>query len=137
MLDMHFDFLIGDIGPDMRYRDPKSGPFDPTRVLSYERPDLVLISRLQQPSVQVMEDHKKEWVLLYQDGLAQLWGRKSRYDDPKSAYYIEPRKRELGESLTGGYVLWPGLPQYEPKAIAETPQQKVAGSAAASTPRGL
>ena len=50
MLDMHFDFLIGNVGPDQRYRDPKSGPFDPARVLDVGRPDLVLISRLQQPS---------------------------------------------------------------------------------------
>jgi hypothetical protein len=118
MLDTHFDFLIGNVGPDQRYRDPKSGPFDPTKVLETGRPDLVLISRLQQPSVEVMQGQAGQWVLLYQDGLAQLWGRASRYDDPKSAYYVPPREREVGEASPRGYAPWPALPEYEPRKIA-------------------
>src|SRR5207244_10716801 len=72
MLDMHFDFLIGSVDANQRYRDPNSGPFDPERVLAAERPDLVLISRLQRPSVEVMQRQQGRWVLLYQDALAQL-----------------------------------------------------------------
>jgi hypothetical protein len=122
MLDTHFDFLLGNVGPDQRYRDPNSGPFDPTRVLNVEHPDLVLISRHQLPSVEVMEQQKGEWVLLYQDSLAQLWGRATRYDDPKSAYYVPPAKREVGEVPQQGFVRWPALPVYEPAAIAEVPR---------------
>jgi hypothetical protein len=126
MLDMHFDFLIGDVGPDQRYRDPKSGPFDPTRVLEVGRPDLVLLSRLQRPSAEVMEQQQGRWVLLYQDGLAQLWGRASRYDDPQSAYYLPPRKREIGEAPQAGYVRWPALPDYRRTAAIESSSSDVA-----------
>jgi hypothetical protein len=114
MLDTHFDFLIGNVSPDQRYRDPKSGPFDPTRVLEVGRPDLVLISRLQVPSVEVMEQQKGQWVLLYQDALAQLWGRATRYDDPHSAYYLPLSAREVGDAAQRGYVRWPALPDYRP-----------------------
>jgi hypothetical protein len=134
MLDMHFDFLMGQVGPDMRYRSDASGPFDPARVLKVERPDLVLISRLQQPSVAVMEAHQDQWVLLYQDALAQLWGRRSKYDDPKSVYYLPLAKREVGESVHGGFVYWPALPKYKPLNPAESPPGAVAGGRA-SAPR--
>src|SRR6185295_11471446 len=127
MLDMHFDFLLGEVGPDQRYRDPNSGPYDPKRVLEFERPDLVLISRLQRPSVETMEQ-QTGWVLLYQDALAQLWGRASRYDDPKSAYYLEPRRREVGESRQAGVVRWPALPDYHPLATADGASRSVAGN---------
>ncbi|HMC11630.1 MAG TPA: hypothetical protein VKH44_10080, partial [Pirellulaceae bacterium] len=126
MLDMHFDFLIGDVSADQRYRDPKSGPFDPTRVLNVERPDLVLISRLQRPSAEVMEQQQGRWVLLYQDALAQLWGRASRYDDPASTYYVPPSKREIGETPQAGYVRWPALPDYRPATANENSSRDVA-----------
>jgi hypothetical protein len=117
MLDTHFDFLIGNVGSDQRYRDPKSGPFNPNKVLEVGRPDLVLISRLQLPSVDVMQQQADQWVLLYQDSLAQLWGRATRYDDPKSAYYVPPRAREVGEAPQRGQVRWPALPEYAPQAV--------------------
>lgn len=123
MLDAHFDFVMGDAGPNQRYRDPRSGPFDPTRVLRINRPDLVLIDRGQQPSVQVMESQPDAWVLLYQDGLAQLWGRASKYDDRQSAYYLSPAKREIGDAAQHGYVRWPALPNYPPRAQGGTPQR--------------
>lgn len=33
------------------------------------------------------------WVLLYQDGVAQLCGHSDRYDDPKSLHYLPPPYR--------------------------------------------
>jgi hypothetical protein len=128
MLDAHFDFLMGEVGPDVRYRDPKSGPVDPVRVLEVGRPDLVLISRLQQPSVEVMQQQEGRWVLLYQDALAQLWGRASRYDDPESAYYLPPSAREVGEAVQRGYVRWPALPEYRPRSTAGNVNQVVTHS---------
>jgi hypothetical protein len=117
MLDTHFDFILGRDDPSLRYRGPSSGPVDPLRSLHAGRPDLVLISRSQEPSVAVMESQKEHWVLLYQDGLAQLWGRKSRYDDPHSAFYLEPRRRKVGEFQPVGYLAWPALPKYEPDPV--------------------
>lgn len=137
MMDAHFDFLIGNVGPDQRYRDPQSGPFDPTKVLAVGRPDLVLISRQQEPSVEVMRAHASDWVLLYQDGLAQLWGRSSRYDDPQSAYYVPPKEREVGESAQQGWVRWPALPNYAPRAVAAasvTDIEAAAGTQATTSP---
>jgi hypothetical protein len=123
MLDMHFDFVLGDVGPDIRYRDPQSGPFNPTRVLNVNRPDLVLISRRQQPSVEVMQS-QAEWVLLYQDSLAQLWGRASKYDDPSSSHYLSSSKREIGDWRQQGWTRWPALPALDvptPVAAASLP----------------
>jgi hypothetical protein len=128
-LDMHFDFILGEPDPQMRYRDPRSGPFDPARVLEYERPDLVLINRHQQPSVAVMEGQEGRWVKLYQDDLSQLWGRASRYDDPKSAYYLPPAHpyRDIGDNPQRGLVRWPALPEYRPKAGGDPAVRKFAG----------
>ncbi|MDX1945746.1 MAG: hypothetical protein SFU86_10150 [Pirellulaceae bacterium] len=119
MLDMHFDFIIGDVGPDQRYRGPGSGPFDPLRSLNYQRPNLVLLARGQEPSVEAMRQAGDQWVLLYQDELAQLWGRASKYDDPASVYYIPPARRIIGDAKQTGYAIWPALPQYQP----ETPRE--------------
>jgi hypothetical protein len=105
---------MGNAAPDLRYRDPASGPFDPTAVLEVGRPDLVFISRRQRPSDEVMESKKDEWVLLYQDGLAQLWGRASRYGDPASEYFVPKADREIGESLQGGFARWPAIPKHGP-----------------------
>jgi hypothetical protein len=114
MLDMHFDFLFGRVDSIQRYRDPNSGPFNPERVLNLERPDLVLISRHQRPSVEVMERQSGGWTLLYQDSLAQLWGRASRYDDSESVYYLPLAERRITDDPQSGFVPWPALPDYRP-----------------------
>jgi len=138
-LDMHFDFILGEPNPRMRYRDPRSGPFDPARVLEYERPDLVLISRRQAPSVAVMEQNKDRWTLLYQDSLSQLWGRSSRYNDPQSAYYLPPAHpyRDIGEDPQRGIVRWPALPAYHPAAGGEGKVRDLAGRSSAVPQLGL
>ena len=138
-LDMHFDFILGEPDPSLRYRDPRSGPFDPARVLEYERPDLVLISRHQQPSVAVMERQEGRWVLLYQDDLSQLWGRASRYNDPNSAYYLAPAHpfRDIGDNPQRGVVRWPALPKYHPAAGGDGAVREFAGRDAGVPPERL
>jgi hypothetical protein len=79
-------------------------------VLDYRQPDLVLISRHQKHSVHVMQQHADEWVVLYQDKLAQLWGRRTRYDDPCSLDYIPVAERKIGDAPQTGYASWPALP---------------------------
>ena len=69
-------------------------------------------------------------MLLYQESLSQLWGRASRYNDPQSAVYIEPRYREVGEFTQQGFVYWPGIPHYKPAVPAESAPSAVAGGAA-------
>jgi hypothetical protein len=137
MLDEHFDFLFGNIDPKIRYRDPNSGPLDPARVLEDGQPDLVLISRLQRPTVEVMEKHKGQWVLLYQDALAQLWGRATRYDKTDSSDYLPPDKREITDWPQKGYVAWPALPKYRPRMRDGGSVQEIANSAAEKKPTNL
>ena len=110
IVDMHFDFVIGDQGPGSRYRSPNSPPIDDTRALHFGQPELVLISRRQKPSVRVMESNTDRWALLYQDELAQVWGLKSRFDDPNSPDYLPPELRRIGEEPQTGSVTWPALP---------------------------
>jgi hypothetical protein len=122
MLDAHFDLILGEVGPDLRYRDPASGPFDPQRVLRDGRPDFVLIDRGQEPSVAVMNSLDKEWFLIYQDELAQLWARSEKFDDPTSAYYIAKNHRRVGHVLQRGTVAWPAIPpRTTPRELASLP----------------
>jgi hypothetical protein len=106
--EMHFDFIIGDV-PAKRWRSSASPPFDPTRVLERGEPDLVLISRAAAPAVEVMTG-RPDWALLYQDGLAQLWGRRRRYDDPASPDYLPADERSITDRPQAGLVPWPALP---------------------------
>jgi hypothetical protein len=110
MLDTHFDFILGEQTAAQRYRSP-TGTFQATRVLQEKQPNLVLIDRGQPHAVQVMEGESHEWSLLYQDSLAQLWGRKARYDDPASPDYFPPTHRRITDTLQSGYAAWPAVPQ--------------------------
>jgi len=117
MLDEHFDFLLGDQPPSQRYRDPKSR-FDPTKALDHGSPNLVLIDRGQPHSVEVMQNQSKHWVLLYRDGLAQLWGRRERYDDPQSPDYLPRLERRITDEPQQGHVTWPAL-QFRARSVSK------------------
>ncbi len=108
IVDMHFDLLFGD--KTKRSRSPESGPIDPTRVLRHGEPELVLIRRRGELSEQVMAMQTTEWTLLYQDNLAQLWGRQNKYDKTQSPYYVPLKRRIIGTEMPEGYVDWPALP---------------------------
>ena len=108
IVDMHFDLVLGN-NLELRWRSPASGPFNECRVLQYERPNLVLIDRSQQPSTATMAA-QSDWTLLYQDGIAQVWGRRSRYDIPGSSNYLPAARRRLGTELPTGFARWPALP---------------------------
>lgn len=110
MLDEHFDLILGEMPASERYRGPDSAPFDPTRVLRTATPDLVLLSRGQVPSVETMNGQRDRYVLLYQDEIAQLWGRTARYGDPHSPHYIPVEQRTIGDAPQTGTVPWPGFP---------------------------
>jgi hypothetical protein len=55
-------------------------------------------------------------VLLYQDSLAQLWGRSTRYDDPHNPDYLPPSNRQISDAPQTGYVLWPATPKSAEKS---------------------
>jgi hypothetical protein len=107
--DEHFDFILGTGTGVRRCRATSSDP-DPTRVLHRGNPDLVLISRFQPHAVEVMQD-QDDWVLLYQDQLAQLWGCRCKYDDQSKPTYLPASLRHLSDDPQLGSVAWPALPQ--------------------------
>lgn len=109
-IDLHMDFLLGD-GPGVRrYRSPHSPPCDPARTLRCGNPELVLNRRAGERSELVMEASQDRWVLLYEDRVAQVWGRRDLYDDPASTRYVPPERRHITDAPPTGYVCWPALP---------------------------
>lgn len=109
VVDMHFDFICGNGGPDKRHRGADSPPFDDTRILKYKRPELVIISRRQKHSVKVMDENKKDWGLLYQDKLTQVWGLKAVFDNPQNPKFVALEKRKIGDEPQTGYAVWPAI----------------------------
>ncbi len=110
LLDMYFDFEIGDAPLTMRRRSPDSPPVDGGRILDYKDPHLVLIDRMTPHSAAVMRAHQDRWTILYQDGLAQLWGRRDIYDNARHPDYVPPERRIIGDAPQTGAVPWPALP---------------------------
>ena len=119
VVDMHFDFLLGEFG-GKRSRSAASGPVDGTVVLRHESPDLVLIDRRYKHPVAIMKseafDDNPEWVLLYCDRVAELWGHRDRYNDPTHAEYLPLTARLLDSSPREGAVQWPALPIRRPRS---------------------
>lgn len=109
IVDMNLDFMLGD--QVKRFRSSQSPPFDPQRVLSYGHPDLVLVDRGQPHPIAIMERVNADWVLLYQDQQAQVWGRRSIYDNPADARYWAMEKRKITNEPQQGFVAWPALPR--------------------------
>ena len=111
--DIYFDFWLGTSDPAQRYRSPQSPPFDPARALQFQEPDFVLISRTQGPSLRVMKQNGSDWSLLYQDAIAQIWARSSKYAIPESPFFVPPAQRRIAEMPQTGAVPWPAFPAYE------------------------
>lgn len=124
VIDMYFDFILGDLPKHVRYREDSSGPFDPHKSLEYRQPDLVLFERKRKNCIETMEAAGDEWCLLYQDSLAQLWGRSSIYDDPSSADYLPPAARYISDDLQTDTVPWPAFPVQQPSTRVATNQPR-------------
>ena len=105
VIDMNFDFQAGDGGD--RYRE---SAYDDQRVLEYGDPDLALVYRRAAHAVNVMFRNQHSWTLLYQDQLAQLWGRTARYGDPSSRDFIPVAERSISDEPQPGWVPWPAFP---------------------------
>ncbi|MCA9080011.1 MAG: hypothetical protein KDA58_05600, partial [Planctomycetaceae bacterium] len=56
------------------------------------------------------QTHQNEWTLLYQDSLAQVWGRRDLFDNPECPRYLSPSRRQIGDEQQHGYVAWPATP---------------------------
>lgn len=124
VIDRHFDFLVGDRWP--RNRSPESGPIDTDGTLEVDRPDYVLVDRQYPGAVEVMQKASEEgpdaWSLVYQDAVAQVWGRSEVVDAEDSPRHIPPSRRLVSERLSPTAVEWPALPNGPPSIhSAETP----------------
>ena len=113
-LDEHFDFLFGEQPAGQRYR-AASTPFNDAAVLKDGNPNLVLLDREQPHAEEVMKRHDADWALLFEDRKSQLWGKRDRYDDPRSPAYVPPEKRIRIDSPDLGSECWPALPSSLPK----------------------
>ncbi|MCA9201140.1 MAG: hypothetical protein KDA87_26550, partial [Planctomycetales bacterium] len=111
VVDMHFDFLIGPGDANKRYRGPNSPPADARRVLRFESPDLALISRSKPHSVAVMSQMEADWVRLYQDSTAEVWGRRDRFDNPELATFVPLAARYSADQHESGRTLFPASPE--------------------------
>ena len=109
IVDMHFDFLYGTEHLTHRHRSSKSGEIDPFSVLSYGQPDLAIVRREGEIAADVMRQVTDQWTLIYRDGLAEIWGLKSRFDDSASPDYLPVEQREISDSMPAGFVSWPAL----------------------------
>jgi hypothetical protein len=110
LCDLHFDFLFG-IGPNVaRYRSSKSPPCDPVRILDYGNPELVLNRRFAEQTERVMRGETENWVLLYQDAIAQVWGRRDIFDNDANPRFIPVEARQIGDRLDRSIVSWPAIP---------------------------
>lgn len=109
VVDMNFDLLFGS---DMsrRHRGAASGPVDSNRVLEFGNPDLVLMDCIADvPAVQHLDNHP-DWIPLYRDGRAALWGRRSVFDNPGFPGYLAPERRRISDVMPEGITAWPGFP---------------------------
>ncbi|MFV0442616.1 MAG: hypothetical protein ACK5Q5_03490 [Planctomycetaceae bacterium] len=111
VIDNHFDFVIGNDPRVKRFRSPQSPPLDPERALDEDDPELVVLCRQQAHSAAIMQRQQAEWSLLYEDGLAQIWGRRAVFDDPASPRYLPPAERRFTDKVPAGVANWPALPR--------------------------
>ena len=102
-IDRHFDMFAGRVN-SFRYRSPNSPGYDAGRLLRDDQPDLVLVDRRQSHAVQTMRKNRSKWTLLYQDSLAQVWGRSTRYDEPENSAYLAPPQRVVSNVKQLGAV---------------------------------
>lgn len=125
IVDMHFDFICGNGGPDKRFRGSDSPPYDGSRILRFGDPELVIISRKQKHSTHMMSQNTDEWSLIYQDELTQVWGRKSVFDDPASPKFFWHGQRSITDQPQTGYAAWPAIVQSPAAAQAGDRQSRI------------
>lgn len=129
VVDMNFDLMFGS-DLSRRHRGPDSGPVDSGRVLEFGNPNLVLMDRIADaPAVQFVDQHP-DWVRLYSDGRAILWGRRSIFDNPQLPDYVPHHRRRETNVMPRGIAAWPGFPgrsgrdAFSPARAAEAARQR-------------
>ncbi len=109
VVDMNFDLLFGS-DTSRRYRGSDSGPVDSNRVLEFGNPNLVLMDCIADVAAVQHLDNHPDWIPLYRDGRAALWGRRSIFDNPALAGYVAPERRRISNVMPTGIAAWPAFP---------------------------
>lgn len=110
VIDLYLDLFLGSQPPEQRYRSPHSPECRPARALDWQSPDLLLLERHNPHCRAALSEQAQSWVLLYQDQLAQIWGRREKYDNVWSAEFVPLARRRIGDAEQQGLVAWPAIP---------------------------
>ena len=125
VVDIHFDFTVGTDVPTGRYRGIDSPPPDPARALELHQPDYLLLDRREPHAMRIIQSKVSDWTLLYQDSLAQIWGRSEIVNQPTSGRHISPTDRRISDDVQQGWVRWPASPNHttfvSQKVLADNP----------------
>lgn len=114
VIDVYFDFIFGENYAVPRHRSQESGPIDSERALTFNDPEIFLISRKQRSTTRTMREHQVDWVLLYQDQLAEVWGRREKFAQTESDDYLAESERFIGEK-TETSAAWPAFSSADEK----------------------
>ena len=126
VVDMHFDLLYGEEHLTNRYRSENSGAIDPFAVLIHGDPDLAIVRRTGELASDILRRVSDRWTLLYQDGLAEVWGLKSRFDDPTKSDYLSVEDRNLSNTMPVGFVSWPAIKNHVDGATVASDEEVLA-----------
>ncbi|MDA1179395.1 MAG: hypothetical protein O2931_11420 [Planctomycetota bacterium] len=125
VVDIHFDFTVGTDAPTGRYRGIDSPLPDPARALELHQPDYLLLDRREPHAMRIIQSKVSDWTLLYQDSLAQIWGRSEIVNQPTSGRHISPTDRRISDDVQQGWVRWPASPNHttfiSQKVLADNP----------------
>jgi hypothetical protein len=61
-----------------------------------------------------MYQQMDHWVLLYQDAIAQVWGRRSTYDNPQHPAWLPLKDRVVHNRRATDSVTWPAIQRSRP-----------------------
>ncbi len=117
IIDMHFDFLYGNTPSMQRHRDSQSLSVDSGRVLRFGSPDLVLLKRQGERTENHMYENTPQWTLLYQDAIAQVWGRSTIYDNLEHPDHMPVGLRVVHDKGSSDSVTWPAIRPVQNHAV--------------------
>ncbi|PHS11949.1 MAG: hypothetical protein COA78_08820 [Blastopirellula sp.] len=116
VVDMHFDFILG-LSDEYRFREEEKSNDPLARILEYNNPELVLIDRGQPHSLAIMNANRDQWSLLYQDQIAEVWGRSELFDSLESPRFLSAAQRVTTALPQTGAVNWPALPKRQTRSF--------------------
>jgi hypothetical protein len=108
-IDVYLDFFLGATPASGRYRSPRSQPCDPTTALTFKSPELLVIETRNVVTQKAIEAHQRDWRLVYEDELAQVWLRRDLCDQAGDRFFVQSENptRRTAEATP---IAWPATP---------------------------